>query len=61
MMQPPLSLGWVSGKLHNPFVVIADSTGNAVAQGIGHTPEEAMDNARSIVHTINANFAQLKH
>lgn len=52
-MRTPVSLGWVSGKVSNPFVVISDADGHAVAQAIGVTAEVAMDNARIIVCAIN--------
>lgn len=52
-LKPPLSLGWVSGKLLNPFVVIADATGSAVAQALGPTPEDALDTAKAIIYAVN--------
>jgi hypothetical protein len=52
-MKAPVGLGWVSSRPTNPFVVIADANGNAVAQAIGRSPEIAMENARFIVYAVN--------
>jgi hypothetical protein len=52
-MRAPLSLGWASSKITNPFVTIVDGDGNAVAQAIGLTLEAAMEHARIIVYAVN--------
>ena len=56
-MRAPLSFGWISGRPTNPFVVIADADGNAVAQAIGSTPVIAMENARAIIDAVNCSTA----
>ena len=53
-MKLPFALGWISRNASNPFVVIADADGRAVAQALGLTQEVAMQNARVIIEALNA-------